>query len=187
MISINPVTALDSEYKGILSVCISGWRNEFIFASHSQQKWFLRRIIFISHLLLGRCHKSFFSPISHLGDGPKIYNLPSPTWEMDQKSTISHLPYLPSTFAVSQSPTGRYQKDFPSPISHLGDWKNWCHLPSPQPLSPLCVMLPNIGFSCYVYIFKKTDEEFFGTKYAYTQNRPPTIDFGYLKGRKFCG
>ena len=138
MISINPVPALDSEYKGILSVCISGWRNEFIFASHSQQKWFLRRIIFISRLLLGRCHKSFFSPISHLGDGPKSYNLPSPTWEMGQKSTISHLPYLPSTFAVSQSPTGRYQFFFhlPSPTWEIGKIGAISRLPNCCPPPP---------------------------------------------------
>ena len=32
---------------------------------------FAEKFSSVSHLLLGRCHKFFLSPISHLGDGPK--------------------------------------------------------------------------------------------------------------------
>ena len=132
MILVNPVSLLDSVPVGISLtcplqnnlICLHIWLmgRVHIRIAFATKMIFEKNYNSISHLLLGRCHKFFLSPISHLGDGPKIYYLPSPL--------------SPLSICCLPSPTGRYRKFFPSPISHLGDWQNRCHLPSPQPLSP---------------------------------------------------
>ena len=64
---------------------------------------------------------------------PSLSNLRSPTWEIDQKSTIFPIsPIFPSTITISHLHLGGVTFS-PSPISHLGDCPNMYHLPSPPP------------------------------------------------------